>query len=135
MDEVSSPDVAAPIGIYSNAIKVTGVADLLFVSGLVAFGPDGEVVGEGDVARQLETILDALAVLLAEAGGSLADVVKVTVFVTDMTRFDSIHEVRRRYFAPPYPASTMVEVSALVDPRLEIEVEAVAALGASKPRP
>jgi enamine deaminase RidA (YjgF/YER057c/UK114 family) len=54
--------------------------------------------------------------------------VKVTVFITDMGMYDEVHEVRRRHFGEPYPASSMVEVSALIDPRLLVEVEAVAVI-------
>lgn len=131
IDEVSSRDVAPPIGAYSNAMRVRGAPDLLFLSGLVALDADGAVVGAGDISRQTEVVLDSMTALVEAAGGSLADVVKVTLYITDMGLFDAIHEVRRRYFTPPYPASTMVEVSALVDPRLLIEIEAVAALRGS----
>jgi 2-iminobutanoate/2-iminopropanoate deaminase len=61
-------------------------------------------------------------------GGGMDDVVKVTVFITDMGLYDEIHEVRRSYFDEPYPASSMVEVCALIGPRLPIEIEAVAVL-------
>jgi hypothetical protein len=64
--------------------------------------------------------------LPAPMGGDLQDIVKVTVFIRDIGLYDRIHEVRRRYFEKPYPASSMVEVSALIDPRLLIEIEAVA---------
>ena len=88
----------------------------------------GAVVGEGDVKTQTEKVLENVAVVLEEAGGSLDDVVKVTVFITDMGLYDEVHEVRRRFFREPYPASSMVEVSALIDPRLLVEVEAVAVI-------
>ena len=67
--------------------------------------------------------------MVEEAGGGMDDIVKVTVFIRDMRLYDEIHEVRRRYFEEPYPASSMVEVSALIDPRLLIEIEAVAVIG------
>ena len=88
----------------------------------------GTVVGEGDIKLQTETVLDHVKTVLREAGGGMDDVVKVTVFITDMGLYDEIHEVRRRYFGDPYPASSMVEVSALIDPRLLIEIEAVAVI-------
>ena len=88
----------------------------------------GNVVGEGDIKLQTETVLDHVKSVLREAGGGMDDVVKVTVFITDMGLYDEIHEVRRRYFGDPYPASSMVEVSALIDPRLLIEIEAVAVI-------
>ena len=87
---------------------------------------DGNVVGEGDIKHQTETVLEHVKTVVEEVGGSMEDIVKVTVFITDMGLYDEIHEVRRRYFEEPFPASSMVEVSALIDPRLLIEIEAVA---------
>jgi 2-iminobutanoate/2-iminopropanoate deaminase len=98
----------------------------IYVSGQVSMDVEGNVVGEGDIKRQTETVLEHVKTVLGEAGGGMDDVVKVTVFITDMGFYDEIHEVRRRYFKEPYPASSMVEVSALIDPRLLIEIEAVA---------
>jgi 2-iminobutanoate/2-iminopropanoate deaminase len=74
-------------------------------------------------------VLEHFKTIVEEAGGDMQDIVKVTVFIADMGLYDQIHEVRRRYFEEPYPASTMVEVSALIDPRLLIEIEAVAVVG------
>lgn len=67
--------------------------------------------------------------ILKEAGGDLDDVVKVTVFLRNMAHFKEVHEARGRYFRPPYPASSMVEVSRLVEPGHLIEIEAIAVLG------
>jgi 2-iminobutanoate/2-iminopropanoate deaminase len=89
---------------------------------------EGEVVGEGDIKRQTQTVLEHVKTVVEEAGGGMDDIVKVTVFITDMGLYDEIHEVRRSYFEEPYPASSMVEVSALIDPRLLIEIEAVAVI-------
>ena len=89
---------------------------------------EGNVVGEGDVRLQTETVLDHVKTVVEEAGGGMEDIVKVTVFISDMGLYDEIHEIRRRYFEEPYPASSMVEVTALLDPRLLIEIEAVAVI-------
>ena len=89
---------------------------------------DGNVVGEGDVKQQTETVLEHVKTVIEEAGGGMDDIVKVTVFITNMRLYDQIHEVRRRYFEEPYPASSMVQVSALIDPRLLIEIEATAVI-------
>ena len=89
---------------------------------------EGNVVGEGDIRLQTETVLENIKAALEGAGGSMSDIVKVTVFILDMGMYDEIHEVRRRYFEEPYPASSMVEVSQLIDPRLLIEIEAVAVI-------
>jgi len=87
---------------------------------------EGNVVGEGDITLHTETVLEHVKTVVEGAGGGMEDIVKVTVFILDMGLYDEIHEVRRRYFSEPYPASSMVEVSALIDPRLLIEIEAVA---------
>jgi 2-iminobutanoate/2-iminopropanoate deaminase len=100
----------------------------IYVSGQVSMDAQGNVVGEGDIKLQTETVLDHVKTVLREAGGGMDDVVKVTVFITSMGFYDEIHEVRRRYFGGPHPASSMVEVSALIDPRLLIEIEAVAVI-------
>jgi len=102
---------------------------MIYVSGQVSMDAAGNVVGEGDIRLQTETVLEHVKTVVDEAGGDMQDVVKLTVFITDMGLYDQIHEVRRRYFEEPYPASSMVEVSALVDPRLLIEIEAVAVVG------
>lgn len=125
-EELVSKQLNHPLGVFSQATKVPATGTLVFVSGLTSRAPDGSVVGEGDIRVQTETILNNMQAVLAEAGGTLDDIVKVTVYIRDMKDFDAIHEVRRRYFKPPLPASTMVEVSMLVDPRLLIEIEAVA---------
>jgi 2-iminobutanoate/2-iminopropanoate deaminase len=115
-------------GAFSAGIEAP-TGRTVYVSGQVSMDAEGNVVGEGDIKRQTETVLEHVKTVLEEAGGGMDDVVKVTVFITDMGLYDDIHEVRRRYFDVPYPASSMVEVSALIDPRLLIEIEAVAVIG------
>ena len=123
---IRSAKLSPPIGVFSQAIKVSGAGSFVFVSGFTSRAPDGAVVGVGDITLQTETILKNLQTVLQEAGGSLDDVVKVGVFIRDMNHFKEIHEVRRRYFKEPYPASTMVEVSRMVSPDHLIEIEATA---------
>ncbi len=130
--EVRSAKLSQPLGVFSQAMKVWGPGTFAFVSGLTSRAPDGSVIGPGDITLQTETILKNLQTLLAEAGGSLDDVVKVGVFIRDMNHFKEIHEVRRRYFKPPYPASTMVEVSRMVSPEHLIEIEATAFIPAKR---
>lgn len=127
--EVHSSELNEPLGRFSQAIKVSAPQELLFISGLTSRDPDGNVIGEGDIKLQTETILENMQRVLKGAGGRMEDVVKVTVFIRDMEQFDEIHEVRARFFKEPYPASSMVEVSRLVSPEHLIEIEAVAALG------
>jgi 2-iminobutanoate/2-iminopropanoate deaminase len=127
-EELVSSKLNRPLGVFSQATKIAAQGTLVFVSGLTSRAPDGTVVGVGDVRKQTETILENMQSVLAEAGGSLDDVVKLTVYIRNMKDFAAIHEVRRRYFRPPLPASTMVEVSMLVDPELLIEIEAIAVI-------
>lgn len=127
-EELRNPELNAPLGVFSQATKIEAQGTLVFVSGLTSRDPDGKVVGVGDVKKQTEVILDHMQALLREAGGSLDDVCKVTVYIRNMNDFAAIHEVRRRYFKAPLPASTMVEVSMLVSPELLIEIEAFAVI-------
>lgn len=129
--EVRSDDLNRPLGRFSQAMRCSTQGELLFISGLTARDSDGNVIGAGDIKRQTEVILENMKRLVEQAGGRLADIVKVTVFIRDMEQFDEIHEVRARYFSEPYPASSMVEVSRLVSPEHLIEIEAVAAIGQS----
>jgi 2-iminobutanoate/2-iminopropanoate deaminase len=114
-------------GAFSSGIEAPA-GRTVYVSGQVSFDAGGNVVGEGDIRLQTETVLEHVKTVVEEAGGGMEDIVKVTVFITDMGLYDEIHEARRRYFEEPYPASSMVEVSALIDPRLLIEIEAVAVI-------
>jgi 2-iminobutanoate/2-iminopropanoate deaminase len=125
--EITSPKLPAPMrrGAFSSGVEAPA-GRTIYVSGQVSMDAAGNVVGEGDIGLQTETVLEHVKTVVEEAGGGMEDVVKVTVFITDMGLYDEIHEVRRRYFEEPYPASSMVEVSALIDPRLLIEIEAVA---------
>ena len=85
--------------------------------------------GAGDFDAQAEQVFRNLERVLAAGGSSLADVVKVTIFLTDMANFPKIVDLRGRWFTEPYPADTIVEVSALALPELEIEIEAIAVAG------
>jgi 2-iminobutanoate/2-iminopropanoate deaminase len=128
--QISNPSLPAPMrrGAYSSGVEAPS-GRTIYVSGQVSLDAEGNVVGEGDVRLQTETVLEHVKTVVEEAGGGMGDIVKVTVFITDMGLYDEIHEVRRRYFEEPFPASSMVEVSALIDPRLLIEIEAVAVVG------
>ena len=126
---ITNPRLPAPMrgGAFSAGVEAPA-GRTVHVSGQVSMDADGNVVGEGDIKLQTETVLEHVKTVLETAGGGMDDVVKVTVFIKDMGLYDEIHEVRRRYFEEPYPASSMVEVSALIDPRLLVEIEAVAVI-------
>jgi 2-iminobutanoate/2-iminopropanoate deaminase len=102
------------------------VGDLIFLSGQAAIDPAGAIVGAGDFAAQAAQTFANIARLLEAAGSSLAKVIKVTIYLTDMAHFPEIVELRGRYFTPPYPADTIVEVRSLALPELMIEVDVIA---------
>ena len=117
---------------FCNAIAfdLADVKRLVYVSGQLAVGADDQLVGVGDVGAQTEQVLRNIEQALVQLGGSLADVVQVTVFVKEMTDLKAIHEVRLRMFSPPYPTSTLVAAAGFVHPDALIEINAVAALRA-----
>jgi 2-iminobutanoate/2-iminopropanoate deaminase len=117
---------------FCNAIAfdLADVRRLVYVSGQLSFDEQNALVGKGDVGAQTEQVLKNIQRSLAQLGGTMADVIQVTVFVKDMTGLREIHEARLRYFSPPYPTSTLVAVSDFVNPDALIEINAVAALRA-----
>jgi 2-iminobutanoate/2-iminopropanoate deaminase len=126
-DAFNAPGVVKPFGIFSSAAWQPE-GKVLHVSGHVAQDPDGNTVGVGDIKAQTRQTLVNIQTVLASVGGRMSDIVKVTVFVTDMSTLADIHAVRAEFFEPPYPASTLVEVSRLVRPEWMIEIEAVAVI-------
>ena len=105
------------------------VGDLLLISGQAAIDENGDLVGVGDFDAQAEQTFRNLARVLEAGGSSLDRVVKVTIYLTDMANFPKIVELRGTWFTPPYPADTIVEVTSLALPELEIEIEAIAVAG------
>lgn len=102
------------------------VGDLVIVSGQAGIDDDGDIVGPGNFAVQAGQAMVNLERVLLRAGSRLANVVKVTIFVTDMTHFDQVVELRRAWFTPPYPADTIVQVASLYSPDAMFEIEAIA---------
>ncbi len=109
------------------------VGNLLFVSGQAAIDRSGQLVGVGDFDAQAEQAFMNLEQVLEAGGSSLRDVAKVTIFLTDMSNFAKIVDLRGKWFSEPYPADSIIQVAALALPELEIEIEAVAVV--SDPRP
>jgi 2-iminobutanoate/2-iminopropanoate deaminase len=126
--------IAPPIRpYYSNCVKVAPGASLLFLSGQVGVDARGRLVGP-DATSQTRQTLENLRTMLAANGATLADVVRVTVYVTDMRHFEEIAAVRLEAFPEDGPASTIVEVRALALPGLLIEIDAIAVLPDGKRR-
>ncbi len=110
---------------YGTRVKLSD-AEIIFASGQVAEDAEGNTVGKGDIVLQAEQVLRNLQSVLEAAGASLADVIKVTVFLRNMEHRNAVAEVRRRFFKDNLPASTLVEVSKLVHQDWLIEIEAIA---------
>ena len=125
LERLNPRDAATPSGPYVNAVRA---GKLVFVSGQVAYGPDGGIVGVGDVEAQATQVMENLGTCLREAGARFEDVTKVTVFLVDMAHRGQVATVRERYFKGNNPASTLVQVAGLVHPDLLLEVEAIAVL-------
>ncbi len=123
--QIINPATMAPPTGYSYAVKKRGTP--VYIAGQVALDAQGHVVGEGDAAAQAEQAFQNLRTVVAACGGSLDDVVKINIYVTDAAVRPAVAAARQRHFAEgQYPASTYVVVSALAIPQLLVEVEAVA---------
>lgn len=129
IDLINPASLSPPTG-YSH-VAIVKAERQVHISGQVAFDPMGKVVGEGDIGAQAEQVYANLAAALAAAGADFSKVFKLVTYVVGLTteKAVAVRRVRARYLGEgPYPASTMVGVTALVDPRLLIEIEAIAAL-------
>lgn len=110
---------------YSRAVRV---GDVIHVSGTVALDDHGQLVGEGDAYAQTRRVLEIIGEALERAGAGLEHVVRTRVYVTDITRWEEIGRAHGESFRDVRPATTMVEVRALIDPRMLVEIEADARL-------
>jgi reactive intermediate/imine deaminase len=124
-EEFAVEGMAVPLSHYADAVRA---GELLFVSGVVPVDGEGRLVGGDDVVAQAEKVFENIGAVLAAAGASAKDVVKVTLFLTDIDDRPKINPVRQRFFGETRPASTLVEISKLAIPGARVEVEAVAVL-------
>jgi len=127
IEKYGAPGVYDPPG-YSQAIKVTGGGTMLFTAGQVPYDADGGVKHRGDFKAQARAVFGAVKALVEAGGGTLANVVKITTYVTDVRYRLDFRAVRDEFFGVRGPASTMVEVSSLSHPDYLIEVEAIAVI-------
>lgn len=127
---VTSPDVAEPApGVFSNCIRI---GDVVHVSGMTARAADGVTIEGRDAYEQAKIIFSKIKRLVEASGGAMNDVAKVTIYVTDIKQNTEVWRARREFFTGDFPASTLVEVSALAKPEMLVEIEAVAYLGSSR---
>jgi reactive intermediate/imine deaminase len=124
-EEFRVPELAEPVSHYTDAVRA---GELLFVSGCIAVDGDGALVGGDDVVAQTRQVFANLTAALAAAGASLQEIVKVTVYLTDVRDREAVKTVREERFGDTRPASTLVEVSNLVLDGARVEIDAVAVL-------
>ena len=127
-EQIVSQRLARPSGQFSQATAIEARGRLVFISGMVARGADGALVGKGDIEAQTRQVCENLKAAVEAAGGAMADICRVDVFIRNMEHFEIIHRVRREYFEEPLPASTMVEVVKMTSPDFLIEISAIAVI-------
>jgi 2-iminobutanoate/2-iminopropanoate deaminase len=127
-DVIQTPQAPAPVGPYNQAIRASGV--MVFCSGQIALDPaTGQIVGEGDVAKETEQVMKNLGAVLTAAGATWADVVKTTVFLADMNDFATVNAIYARYFDEAIaPARACVQVAKLPK-NVQVEVDCIAVVG------
>jgi 2-iminobutanoate/2-iminopropanoate deaminase len=111
---------------YSQAVKVTGAQTLLFLSGQVAYDAKGNPAHRGDIVGQAREVFRAIKAQVEAGGGTLANVVKLNTYLTDIRHRADLVPIREEFFGKKLPASTLVGVAALAHPDWLIEVEAIA---------
>jgi reactive intermediate/imine deaminase len=121
---IHSDNAPAAIGTYSQAVKV---GDLVFISGQIPLVPATMEIVDGDFVARTRQVFENLKAIAEEAGGSLSDAVKLTIFLTDLANFAAVNEVMAEYCSKPYPARAAVQVSALPN-GVDVEADAILAI-------
>lgn len=123
---ISTPNAPAAIGTYSQAVKV---GDTVYLSGQIPLVPASMEMVEGDIRAQITQVFENLKAVCEAAGGSLNDIVKLNIFLTDLANFATVNEIMATYFQQPYPARAAIGIASL--PRgAEVEMDGVMVVGA-----
>ena len=123
-----------PFGAFSM-MAVPGTGKIVRLKGQVSLDASGAVVGPGDMRIQVEQTLTNIEQALASVGGTLADVIELVHYTTDIEAFMAAGDIRQRFFSPPFPVTTTVQVAALYRPELVIEIAAHAEVPADRFHP
>jgi len=123
----AAPTVYDP-PMYSQAVKVSGAQTILFIAGQIAYGPAGAPLHAGDFKSQARVALQSLKAQVEAGGGTMANIVKVNTYLTDMRYRADYGPIREEFFGKKMPAHTLVAVTALAAPEFLIEIEAIAVL-------
>lgn len=122
---INTPSAPQAIGTYSQAIKVN---DTVYLSGQIPLVPETMTMNTGDMAAQIRQAFDNLRAMAQAAGGNLADIVKLNIYLTDLSHFALLNEIMAEYFQPPYPARAAVGVAALPKGAL-VEMDGIMVIG------
>ena len=118
-------ETVKPVAAYSIGFKITG-GSLIMLAGMVSVDTGGNTVGEGDIAAQTQKVFDNIRESLEAAGAGLKDIIRLTVYMTDRENFPGHMKVRTGLLSEPYPASTLLIISGLANPKWLVEIDAVA---------
>lgn len=125
IDAFNPATVWPPFGAFSMG-AIQGDGRIVHLKGQVALDRDGRIVGRGDMRAQTRQVLENIAAVLRAVGGRMEDVLSLTHYVTDIRAFAGVGDIRREFFQEPYPVTTTVQVAALYDLDLVIEMSAIA---------
>ena len=124
-DSFNPPNIWQPFGAFSM-MKIEGAGQIVHLKGQVALDKDGQIVGKNDMRAQLRKVLENIHAVLTSVGGTMADIISLTHYATDIEQFMAAGDIRKEFFAEPFPITTTVGIVRLYHPGLLIEITAMA---------